>query len=324
MIRPMQEETSYCFESISELEHDAISHCNPNALAKLDQKEHGHCICAEPYTGADCEKCEAGFKPARQESNGEKGRSHTICIIDHDHVTAVLCNSHGKAKSAGGYTSVKQVTCECDEGYGGKHCDYCTDATRAFPDCSPGISSAIYDPTSAHAFLARQRYNEHGYSTAAARYFSEGELEPTVFNEECGWVDFPDNFDRIEYMREFTGGEFHLADLFVVNHQQDNIVKFKPRWTGVFKMLVQQPEAEEVLAGSGEATFDLEIGIYNPESKKFLDSGMNRKMTLPGHRAIKLEYAEISFEVTEDQVGKPLFVFFRALNFTDDSGEGHA
>lgn len=214
----MQEETSYCFESISELEHDAISHCNPNALPKLDQKEHGHCICAEPYTGADCEKCEAGFKPAKQESNGEKGRSHTKCIIDHDHVTAVLCNSHGKAKSAGGYTSVKQVTCECDEGYGGKHCDYCTDATRAFPDCSPGISSAIYDPTSAHAFLARQRYNEHGYSKAAARYFSEGELEPTVFNEECGWVDFPDNFDRIEYMREFTGGEFHLADLFVVNH----------------------------------------------------------------------------------------------------------
>jgi hypothetical protein len=44
-------------------------------------------------------------------------------------------------------------------------------------------------------------------------------FEPTIFNEECGWVDFPDNLDRIEYMREFTGGEFHLADLYVVNHK---------------------------------------------------------------------------------------------------------
>jgi len=55
MIRPMQVETSYCFESTSELEHDTIAHCNPNALPKLDQNEHGHCICAEPYTGSDCE-----------------------------------------------------------------------------------------------------------------------------------------------------------------------------------------------------------------------------------------------------------------------------
>lgn len=124
-------------------------------------------------------------------------------------------------------------------------------------------------------------------------------------------------------MREFTGGEFHMADLYVVNHQQDNIIKFQPRWAGVLKMLVQQPEAEEVMAGAGEAAFDLEIGIYDPEAKMFLQSGMNRKMMLPGARAIKLEYAEVSFEVTEERIGKPLYVFFRALNFTDDNGEGH-
>lgn len=143
------------------------------------------------------------------------------------------------------------MTCDCDKGYGGKYCDWCLDPTHAYPDCVAEISSEIYDPTAAHTFLARKRYNEHGYSTSAAHYFSDGALEPTIFNEECGWVDFPDNLDRIEYMREFTGGEFHLADLYVVNHKQDNIIKFNPRWTGQFKFMVQQPETEEVMSGSG-------------------------------------------------------------------------
>ena len=31
VIRPMQEETSYCFESNTELEHDVLAHCNPLA-----------------------------------------------------------------------------------------------------------------------------------------------------------------------------------------------------------------------------------------------------------------------------------------------------
>lgn len=45
------------------------------------------------------------------------------------------------------------------------------------------------------------------------------------------------------------------------------------------------------MAGQLDEVFDLEIAIYDPESKKFLESGMNRKMLLPGNRAIKLEYA---------------------------------
>jgi len=50
-------------------------------------------------------------------------------------------------------------------------------------------------------------------------------------------------------MREFHGEDIHFADLYVVNHKQDNIIKFKPTTTGVFKILLQQPEAEELLAG---------------------------------------------------------------------------
>jgi len=128
--------------------------------------------------------------------------------------------------------------------------------------------------------------------------------------------------DRIEFSREFGAGEFHFADLYVVNHKQDNIIKFKPRSTGTFKFLVQQPEEEEAINGEPEAPFDLEVGVYDPSEQKFLSSGMNRHLSLSGDRHIKLEYAQVHFEVGTQHLNRPLYVFFRALNFTDD-GAGH-
>lgn len=77
----------------------------------------------------------------------------------------------------------------------------------------------MYNPEKLHQFLSRRKYDEKGYSTHASRYFSDDSLEPSVFNEECGWVDFPDNFDRTEFMREFSSGEFHISDTYVINHR---------------------------------------------------------------------------------------------------------
>lgn len=68
----------------------------------------------------------------------------------------------------------------------------------------------------------------NGFSNNAERYFSKDSLEPSYFNEECGWVDFPDDLGRIEFTKEFRSNEFHFADIYVVNHKQDNIIKFKP------------------------------------------------------------------------------------------------
>jgi len=68
----------------------------------------------------------------------------------------------------------------------------------------------------------------NGFSNNAERYFSKESLEPSYFNEECGWVDFPDDLGRIEFTKEFRSNEFHFADIYVVNHKQDNIIKFKP------------------------------------------------------------------------------------------------
>lgn len=99
-------------------------------------------------------------------------------------------------------------------------------------------------------------------------------------------------------------------------------MKFVPRSVGTLKILVQQPEAEEELAGDAEAPFDVEVGIYDPATQRFLASGMNRHLILPSGSQVKLEYATLSFEVSNEHLHKPLYVFFRALNFTDD-GSGH-
>ena len=318
VIRPMQEETSYCFETKDEFEHDTVAHCNPFAEPKLGPK--GKCICAQPYTGDTCESCDKGFTPATD--THESGQAHTRCMVDHDHLTAAVCNSHGKPKETR-ITHVSEVTCVCDKGYGGRYCDFCTDPAYAYPDCQEDLSSKIYDTEGNHLFLQRRRYNTHGYSSSAAQYFSQDDLEPSIFNEECGWVDFPDDLDRIEFVREFTDGELHVSDLYVVNHRQDNLIKFKPRNTGVFRFLAQQPELDELVSAGYDGAFDLEVGLYDPAAEKFVASAMNRHLELPRGNRLKMEYAALSFEVKEEHLWKPLYIFFRALNFTEDFDGDH-
>lgn len=319
-IRPMQLETSYCFETPADHDHDPLSKCNPQAQPKLDSDKS--CICASPYTGRDCYECQTGFKSIKESRIGPDGKEEerTVCVVDSSHLTNAVCNSHGSPKSTR-ISHVNEVECNCDNGYAGRFCDFCSNPSFAFPDCEKEISAEIYDPALVHSFLTRRHYSEHGYSTAAAQYFSEGALEPSVFNSECGWVDYPDDFDRIEFSKEFADGELHFADFFVVNHQSDNIIKFKPRQTGVVKLLVQQPELNELLAGDTETSFDLEVGIYDPTEKVFVKSAMNTHLELAGGIPAKLEYAAASFEVKQDHVGKPLYIFFRALNFSEEGQE---
>lgn len=298
----MQEETSYCFGSSQEHDQSASARCNPLAQPKLSRD--GSCICAAPYTGRDCESCEEGFTAHAEVLRtglGSAKQSHTRCVPDMGHLSGATCNSHGRPRNSRA-TSAAEVECVCDSGYGGRFCDYCVDATHAYPDCEATLSASIYDSEAAHAFLSRRRYEEHGYSTSASKYFPAGALEPTVFNEECGWVDFPDDLDRAELAREFGQGELHIAELYVVNHRQDNIMKLVPRSTGILKVLVQQPEAEEELAGDAEAPFDVEVGVYDPRSQRFLASSMNRHLILPTGLEAKLEYAALTFEVGHEHL----------------------
>jgi hypothetical protein len=245
-------------------------------------------------------------------------KTHNRCVLDEHHVSSVTCNGHGTPKSRR-VNSLDDVVCECDRGFSGKFCDYCTDPTNAFPDCTNEISASIYDPEEVHNFLSRRKYDENGYSTVASRYFQKGELEPIIFNEECGWVDFPDDLNKIEFSKEFADGSFHIADFYVMNHKQDNIVKFTPRHTGTFKLLVQQPEVETALKGEDSSAFDIEIGLYDPENSKFVKSTMNRHIQINQDLSVKMEHASLNYEFQELDLGRPFYFFFRAVNITHET-----
>jgi hypothetical protein len=237
LIRQAQGLYEFCFETEEAHEKRATTRCNPHAMPHVN--DDGSCVCADPYTGHDCQSCQEGFQAVdAEDATGKGGRRNVECVIDQDHMSNAVCNSHGRPRSGARFNHIDDVKCECDKGYGGAYCDYCADAALAYPDCSETTSSTIYDTEVQHAFLSRQRYDERGYSTVAERYFADGALEPSIFNEECGWADYPDSFDRTELMREFSSGDFHIADVYVVNHKQDNVIKFKPRTKGHLKILL--------------------------------------------------------------------------------------
>jgi len=49
---------------------------------------------------------------------------------------------------------------------------------------------------------------------------------------------------------------------------------------------------------------------------------MNSHLRLSSGTPVKLEYTSLSFKVLEEHLQRNLYIFFRALNYTDD-GTGH-
>lgn len=45
----------------------------------------------------------------------------------------------------------------------------------------------------------------------------------------------------------------------MINHNTDNVIEFRPKREGKFKILVKQPE----LYSEQKEAFDIEIGVYN-------------------------------------------------------------
>jgi hypothetical protein len=214
--------TRYCVESEQERVASAPVKCNPRANAKLDSG--GKCLCAAPYTGDDCESCISGFNSERKPLwDSHDGKAHTVCSLDtRGRLTRETCNQHGEPTQSS-VSRYEDIECRCDQRYAGQFCDSCEDGALAYPDCQD-TSSKIYDPRAIHDFLQRSHYDLNGYSTKAAKAFPHGSLEPKIFNEECGWVDLPDDLSRLEYGKEFGSSEFHIADVYTVNHKQDNIM----------------------------------------------------------------------------------------------------
>ena len=68
----------------------------------------------------------------------------------------------------------------------------------------------------------------------------------SIFQQQCHITDYPNYLNQITNHKEFESGDFHIAEHYMTNHDADNVIEFTPRTKGTFKILVKQPELEEV------------------------------------------------------------------------------
>ena len=59
------------------------------------------------------------------------------------------------------------------------------------------------------------------------------------FQQQCQYTNFPNFLNQIQNHKEFISGEFHLADVYTVNHDEDNVIEFTPRSKGLFKIMLK-------------------------------------------------------------------------------------
>ena len=104
----------------------------------------------------------------------------------------------------------------------------------------------------------------------------------------------------------------------MTNHDADNVIEFTPRTKGTFKILVKQPELEEVQ--STDDSFAIEIGVSKSDGTSFLKSVSNYEIDMRGgFGKTGLEFTQLHFDVSTKLVDEPLLIYFRSTNFTHDS-----
>lgn len=99
---------------------------------------------------------------------------------------------------------------------------------------------------------------------------------------------------------EFESGNFHSADVYTVNHNQQSTIKFKPRTEGVLKLIVK---GEQV---------DLLIGIH--DGQKYKATAFNKEIVI-GEKPYKEQHA-VAFAFVEGN--KDLNIVIKAANSTSD------
>jgi len=72
VIRQAEGLYDFCFETEEAHEKRATTQCNPHAMPYLN--EDGSCVCADPYTGRDCQSCQEGFKAVDAEATVKGGK----------------------------------------------------------------------------------------------------------------------------------------------------------------------------------------------------------------------------------------------------------
>ena len=129
--------------------------------------------------------------------------------------------------------------------------------------------------------------------------------------------------NQISNHRQFKTGDFHLADVYVVNHDDDNVIEFTPRNTGFFKIMLKQPERE--MATAAEETMHLEIGVARADGLGEMHSKTNHKLKVSErHEPVVLDFSVLEFEIDKSLVNQKLLVYFRSVRRTHESRVGGA
>jgi transposase len=91
------------------------------------------------------------------------------------------------------------------------------------------------------------------------------------------------------------------------------MIKFTPLHGGMIKLLVQQPPSDALTLDS--SMYDLEIALYDLQQDKILETSKNFELQDTSFNG-KLDYAVLQYQITQELLGKELYLLFRAENFS--------
>lgn len=188
----------------------------------------------------------------------------------------------------------------------------CDNHEFEYPDCT-GIYQASNMQSSAYNAFSQRRVEQVYHS----QYHTYANLNTSPFQQQCSYTDYPNFLNQITNHKEFSSGDFHLADVHVVNHDTDNVIEWTPRHKGMFKIMLKQPERD--LATEAQETMVIEIGASRADGHGDMHSSGNHQIEIQSGHA-ELDFSVLEFLVTDKLLNEPLLIYFRSVNRTHDAG----
>jgi hypothetical protein len=169
---------------------------------------------------------------------------------------------------------------------------------HAYPDCS---GDYLADTTSSQFLVSY----DHG--SRSKQMLPSKPTQRSPLQQQCLYNTFPQSLNSGNFHAQHPSGNFHISDVYTVNHDSNNIIKIKPKASGTLKVMVKQP--------LGRQSFDILIGLHS--GKKYLTTATNGDLQI-GAGSERADFACLSYEVHSDLVAEELSIVFRASNSTTE------
>jgi hypothetical protein len=113
-------------------------------------------------------------------------------------------------------------------------------------------------------------------------------------------------------MNFVSGGDFHVANFYTINHNTPNVITFTPRKEGTIKILVQTPEdINDLTKGQDSLDYEIEIALYDPLEEETVEKSLNARIEF-NNKELKgeMDYTQMSFEVKRQHLNRTLLILF--------------